>query len=110
MVQRRPSLFTKSITGDDDGCPPPEVPWLRGIGVAMLLAFVVTGFAVDPGPSLDSARGIAILAGTLVFAGLMATALPLQPMSTRERFLRLGAVAVVTVGLEALQPDGLWFA
>jgi signal transduction histidine kinase len=107
MFERGRRVLTMSV--DEPGeCAPPEVPWLRGIGLTMLAAFVIVAFVADPGPSLDSARGIAILAGTFVFAGLIATSLPMTPLPADQRLLRIIGVAVVTVGLEALQPEGLW--
>jgi signal transduction histidine kinase len=107
MFERGRRVLTMSADKPGE-CAPPEVPWLRGIGFTMLTAFVVVAFLADPRPGLDSARGLGILAGTIVFAVLIVTALPMTHLPADQRLLRVVGVAAVTLGLEALQPDGLW--
>src|SRR4051794_11638077 len=107
MLRRYLDLFTRS-SADPGQKAPPEVPWLRGIGIVTLIAFVATAFATHPHPGLGSARAAAILAGTLAFAVVTVSAVPMRAVPERQRIARMVAVSALSCGLLALQPNALW--
>src|SRR4051794_15151760 len=106
IVRLLPSWLTTNVR-DPDCPPPPEVPWLRAMGVAVLVAFLVVGCVTDPQPGLD-ARGLAIAALMVVFAVGWFTSAPMHQVPPSRRLVRLCAAATAGVILVGLQPDGLW--
>jgi signal transduction histidine kinase len=78
---------------------------LRTIGLVALVAIVASIFAVDPAPAL-SGDGLWV---TLSLAGMVAgaaLAMPWRPSPTARRFAGLTLLAVASVVLTGVQPDG----
>src|SRR4051794_23821044 len=101
-----PRWLTRSSV-HPSGCAPPEVPWLRLVGFATLVAFVVAAFTTTPRAGFQG-RGLLVLAGTAVFAVAMATSVPMHQLAPERRLRRLALACAVALGLLALQPDALW--
>jgi signal transduction histidine kinase len=102
-----PRWLRRSMYDDDAECVPTEVVGLRVLGILTLAAFVLVALANMPDEGL-SARGLAILLGTVLFIVAAIRALPMQRTTPGRRILWLIVVAAVSVGLLALQPHGLW--
>src|SRR5690349_21565778 len=62
---RVPDWLTRS-SADPCRPAPPEVPWLRGMGVAVLTAFVVVSCVTDPRPALHG-QGLLVLLGLVIY-------------------------------------------
>src|SRR3954453_5938524 len=105
-MARVPAFLTRNAFDPD--CPaPPEVPWLRAMGVAVLIAFIVVGCVTDPQPGLD-ARGLSIAGLMVVFALGWITSAPMHQVPPGRRLARLCVAATAGVLLVGLQSDGLW--
>jgi signal transduction histidine kinase len=102
-----PRWLRKSAHDEDEQYAPNEVVGLRIIGILTLTAFSVVAFANLPGAGL-SYRGMAVLLGTAIFLVSAIRALPMHETSPSRRIRWLILLAAVSVGLLALQPDGLW--
>jgi len=86
-----------------------EVIFLRTLGLAYLVAFLVTTFTTEPSPGLEG-KGLGV---TLAFAGLVAGVVitnPSNELPERRRVAGLLVVAAASAVLAALQPSGLWQA
>ena len=78
---------------------------LRTIGLLAVVAIVASIFAVDPAPALSS-DGLWV---TLSLAGMIAgavLAMPWRPSTTARRFGGLTLLAVASIVLTGVQPDG----
>jgi signal transduction histidine kinase len=107
MLQRVRHQLTRSIHDPGESAPP-EVPWLRGMAVAVLVAFVVTGLVTEPRPGFGSLRSIAILIGIVAFAWCVGSAMPMRWARVQDRGGRIALAAALALGLYALQPDAIW--
>src|SRR4051812_28353994 len=105
-MARLPAFLTRN-TFDPDCPAPPEVPWLRAMGIVVLIAFIVVGCVTEPQPGLD-ARGLAIAGLMIVFALGWITSAPMHQVPPGRRLVRLCVAATAGVVLVGLQPDGLW--
>jgi signal transduction histidine kinase len=100
--------FTGSGFGSERRAPM-EVVFLRLLGLAYLVVFVVSTATTHPHPGLHG-RGLVILLATIAF---VVSALATQPRRSMESWKRIVALLVVTAAsaaLAALQPDGIWQA
>jgi signal transduction histidine kinase len=102
-----PRWLRTSTFDEDEEYVPNEVVGLRIIGILTLTAFAVVALANLPGAGLSD-RGMAVLLGTAIFLVAAIRALPMRGTSPSRRIRWLILLAVVSVGLLALQPDGLW--
>jgi signal transduction histidine kinase len=91
-----------------DGRVPPEVAFLRIIGMGYLVLIIVSSVTTRTHPALHG-RGLAVM---LALITLVVTIVVNNPRnSTRSTRTRLVAFAVTTVAaavLAAMQPNGLW--
>jgi len=106
MDLRPPRWLTRDIQDPGESAPP-EVPWLRGIGLLTLSAFIVVGFVVEPRPGFEG-EGLPILLLIATFAVVAFSALPLRSITPAGSATRVLVLVAVSLGLIALQPDALW--
>jgi signal transduction histidine kinase len=92
-----------------DGRAPSEAIFLRGLGLAYLVVFLISSGTTKPHPGLHG-RGLVVLVATIAF---VAAALATQPRAELGESRRLALLAVVTVSsavLAVVQPNGIWQA
>src|SRR5690242_18343162 len=77
---RLPAWLTRD---SHDPCEPapPEVPWLRGMGVAVLIAFVVVSCVTEPRPALHG-QGLLVALGLVIYAVAVGRGLPVHEVPT----------------------------
>jgi signal transduction histidine kinase len=88
---------------------PPEVLFLRLLGLGYFVLIIVGTTTTSPHPGL-SGRGLGVLLALMV---LVAAILLSNPRSAVRPWTRVGALAAMTVAaavLAAIQPNGLWEA
>ncbi|HEY3725833.1 MAG TPA: histidine kinase [Solirubrobacteraceae bacterium] len=93
----------------NDGRAPSEAIFLRGLGLAYLVVFLISSGTTKPHPGLHG-RGLVVLVATIAF---VAAALATQPRAELGESRRLALLAVVTVSsavLAVVQPNGIWQA
>ena len=87
----------------------PEVIFLRTLGLAYLLLFLVTTFTTAPRPGIEG-KGLGVLAAFALFVAGVALTSPNREAPEPRRVAGLLVVAAASAVLVALQPSGLWEA
>ena len=86
---------------------PPEITFLRMIGLAFFLLLIVGTVASSPHPGLHG-KGLAILLALISVTAAIFVSNPRAAVSERTRIITLLALTAAGAVLAGLQPNGLW--
>jgi signal transduction histidine kinase len=95
--------------GPRGGATPPEVVFLRLVGLAYLVLFVVITIGTRPHPGLSD-RGLAVLIALVAFVAAAIACQPRRETSVRSRIVALLGLTAASATLAAVQPNGIWEA
>ncbi|MGH2833672.1 MAG: sensor histidine kinase [Solirubrobacteraceae bacterium] len=93
----------------DSGRAPWEVIFLRCIGVAFLVGFVISTFTTHPTPGLHG-KGALILVVSILLIGAAIGTQPRAYASEQRRIALLVVVTFASAVLAVIQPNGIWEA
>jgi signal transduction histidine kinase len=86
---------------------PPEVVFLRVLGLGYLALTIVGTATTKPRPSLTG-DGLVVLVALCVLCAAILVTNPKSSVTPRTRLIWLASVIVAAVVLAAFQPDGIW--
>jgi signal transduction histidine kinase len=93
---------------DADNAAPVEAVWLRLLGLAYLVVFIVDTAMTRPRPGIEG-RGVLVLVAMIVFVVAVIASQPRrEDMAAWRRIATLLLVTAAASVLAAVQPNGIW--